>query len=140
MRLKDTLGISYYLRNAEHVTRLAIEIELKKLKLSLPMYSTLAIAEELKKFTSSELARSSGVTPQTMMRLVNGLKKMGLMREVGNEGLKVYFELTPKAYKLICQAHEVVNLVERKLVSDLTDKQIDQLKSILQKAFKILAL
>jgi DNA-binding MarR family transcriptional regulator len=132
MRLKDTIGISFYLRSAEHELRNSIDEILKKLKLTSAQYSVLSLCEERPNLTNADLARELSVTPQTMSRIMKNLEKNGhIQKDDGSE-----FSLTAKGAKVICKAHEEVNDIEKILVKGLSKKEVQELKDVLQHCFQ----
>lgn len=135
MRFKDTVGISYLLKNAENVLRNAIDTELRGLGLSLAQYSALSALEMNGSLTNAELARECHVTAQTMNRIVAGLTRAKLLKKSESEkhGLKINYELTPRAEKLICDAHMLVDVIEKKAIKGLNKNDL----KIVQKAMKL---
>ncbi|MGZ3770154.1 MAG: MarR family winged helix-turn-helix transcriptional regulator [Bdellovibrio sp.] len=124
MRFKDTIGISYLIKNVENLLRNAIDAEIGKLGLSLSQYTALSCLEVNKKMTNAEVARDSHVTPQTMNKIMMSLTRVKLVRKSFSEEskLKVYYELTEKAEKLLCDAHAAVNKVELRAISGINKK------------------
>lgn len=137
MRLKDTIGISYFLRSAEHEMTQKVDKVLKKLGLTSAQYAVLSLVEEEASLTNAELARRCSVTPQTMSRIMKNLERDGFVKKKSRDNNKLMFdfEMTGKGKKTICLAHEKVNEIEKELVKDLSAKQIQDLKKLLQKCF-----
>lgn len=132
MRLKDTIGISYYMRSAQHELTNEIDAALKKLNLTSAQYSVLALSEEQAGLSNAELARRLSVTPQTMSRIMKNLEKNGFVKK----GEVSEFSLTQKGEKIVCSAHEAVNEIETVMVEGLSKNQINDLKQVLQTCFE----
>lgn len=135
MRFKDTLGLSYYLRKTELTLTQKIDQVLTTLKLTLPKYSVLAILEEnTNPLTNAELARAAFVTPQTMNRILISLESAGLVkRRPAKKGeIKIFYTLTQKAKKTICNAHSEVNQIEIKMVKGISKKNFNQFVNLLK--------
>lgn len=118
MRFKDTVGISYHLRKCELILRQKMDKALSSLNLTVPKYSVLAILEEQERMTNAELARAAFVTPQTMNRLLHSMEEEGLVRSQSDKKneLKIFYILTKKAHKVVCDAHSEVNKLEKKMI------------------------
>lgn len=136
MRFKDTVGISYLIKNIENLMRNAVDSELAKLGLSLSQYTALSSLEVNKKMTNAEIARDSHVTPQTMNKIMTGLARAKLVKKDLSEDnkLKIYYELSDKAEKLLCDAHAAVNNVELQAIHGIGKKDFQ----IIQKSLAVL--
>lgn len=138
MRFKDTLGISHKLKIVEHELCQRIELELAKLGLTFPQYAVLSYLEEKSTATNAELARSSSITPQTMTKIMQRLERDGLVIKLQSSvhGLKQDFKMKPKAEKILCDAHALVNDIEIKMVKGFTKKSIKEFEGILEKCLQ----
>ena len=131
MRFEETIGISALLNQLEHKLNQKIEQILRPLGLSMPQYSVLSSIELERRLTNAELSRRCFVTPQTMNRILKNLLRLKLVHKKASpdHGLKLFFELTPKAEKLICHAHILVNTIEAKMISSLSQKEYRHLEA-----------
>lgn len=138
MRFKDTLGISHKLKTVEHELCQRIEAELAKLGLTFPQYAVLSYLEEKSTATNAELARNSSVTPQTTNKIMQNLERDGFVTKLksSEHGLKQDFKMKPKAEKIICEAHALVNEIELKMVVGLPKKSVKELEEILDKCLQ----
>lgn len=142
MRFKDTIGISHLIKNVENLLRNAIDADLGRLGLSLSQYSALSVLEVKKTMTNAEIARESHVTPQTMNKIMLALMKSKLVRKNSLEDnkLKIYYELTAKAEKLLCDAHAAVNKVEMRAIRGIGKKDffiVQESMMVLEKNLKV---
>lgn len=138
MRFRDTLGISALITDLQHTMILEIEGLMKPLDLSFAQYSVLSALEDQKLLTNADLARRCNVTPQTMTRIVQILLRRGLIKDQQDpsHALKIQFTLTPKAEKLICKAHVLVNHVEVHMTKVLNKNQLASFNDALQSCLK----
>ncbi len=127
MRFEETLGLSYFLRLAEHDIRWHINVALKSLQLTLPTYSVLSVLEARPGLTNAQLARECSVSPQTMVRMLHSLEKEHLLKTTDGP----LYSLTPKAVRKICAAHVEVNKLELQMVKGLGAREIKQFEEIL---------
>jgi DNA-binding MarR family transcriptional regulator len=138
MRFIDTLGISHKLKVVEHELCQRIEAELAKLGLTYPQYAALSYLEEKTMATNAELARNSAVTPQTMNKITQNLERDGFITRLKNSehGLKQDFRMKPKAERILCDAHALVNEIELKTASRISKKDIKKLEQLLDKCLQ----
>ena len=135
MRLKDTLGLSYLVKLVEHKMRIKIDSALVSLGLTAAQYSTLSTLENEEKMTNAELARKCAVTPQTMNKIMQNLEADGFVKKTNSpeHGLKIHFEMTAKAHKVVCKAHEAVNEIEKNTIKGMNKPQYQDLEIALKK-------
>ena len=138
MRLKDTLGLSYLVKLVEHKMRNEIDSALSSLGLTAAQYSTLSTLEAEEKMTNAELARKCEVTPQTMHRIMQNLELVGFVKKTYSDEhcLKINFEMTAKAYKIVCKAHEAVNEIEKNTIKGMSKSQYQELELALNKCLQ----
>lgn len=134
MRYEETIGISSVLSQAEHMLSQRIEQAIRHLGITLPQYSTLSAIESNKNLTNADLARKCYVTPQTMNRILQNLLKLNLVKKsaIPQNSNKLVFDLSPKAVKLVCDAHVAVNEVETKMIKGLNKKEFAELERLIQ--------
>ena len=138
MRLKDTLGLSYLVKLVEHKMRNEIDAALLHLGLTAAQYSTLSILESEEKLTNAELARKCSVTPQTMNKIMQNLENEGFVKKTNSQehALKINFEMTAKAHKIVCRAHEAVNEIEKNTIKGMNKTQYQELEAALKKCLE----
>jgi DNA-binding MarR family transcriptional regulator len=76
----DADDLGYVIKRAQQALRNAIDPALSDLGLTTAQYATLYNLRRHPGASSAELARLSFVTPQTMVRIVSGLERAGLVR------------------------------------------------------------
>src|ERR1700722_9693573 len=72
--------IGYLLKRVQHSLRSRMDKVLESKGLTTPQYAVLSFLENEPGASSAELARRSFVTPQTMIRIVENLETLGLIR------------------------------------------------------------
>jgi DNA-binding MarR family transcriptional regulator len=111
---------------------------LEDLGLSAAQYGALSELEQTPALTNAELARACYVTPQTMIRIVQDLKKRGFiaLNDHADHGLKIQCQLTKKALDVLCKAHEKVYELEKRMVKGLKPSEVRELIEVLKKCFE----
>ena len=138
MRVKDTMGLSRVLSMAKHEMRQQMDEVLKPLGLSAAQYGALSTLEENERLTNAQLARECYVTPQTMFRIMQGMKERGFVatEDHAEHGLKIDFKLTKKALDTLCDAHEIVHDLEKRMTKGMSKAEIKALMETLEQSFK----
>jgi len=103
--------------------------------LTTPQYAALSALEREPGISNAELARRSFVTPQTMIRIVDNLESMGLIRRASHptHGKVLMTTLTKSGAKLVASCHEDVARVEAQLLSDLRSSERNSLQQLLER-------
>jgi DNA-binding MarR family transcriptional regulator len=141
MRFRDTLGISFYLKILQNEFRQQLDLALKRYKITSAQYAVLSVIEEGDPLTSAELARRCFVSPQTMNRIMKSLVRENFVVRSSNPNheLKLDYNFTKKADKVLCDAHAIVNALELKMVKDLAKNDVQQFLDFMQRSFKNLS-
>ena len=115
------LSVGYALKRAQHALRLRVDEALREVGLTTPQYAVLSVLEDAPGLSGAELARRSFVTPQTMNAIVGKLEAAGfVMRSPHPEhGRVLQAYLTERGRKLVSGAHEVVERIEKTMLSGL---------------------
>ena len=124
--MENGLGrsVGYQLKRAQHALRLRMDEALKEVGLTTPQYVALSILEEEPGLSGAELARRSFVTPQTMNVILAKLESAGLIfrNPHPEHGRVLQTYLTDKGEHLLSGAHELVEVVEERMVGSLGQK------------------
>ncbi|MCA9604963.1 MAG: MarR family transcriptional regulator [Myxococcales bacterium] len=85
--------------------------------------------------SNADLARRSFVTPQTMVRILDNLTTMELVRRDPdpNHGRILRARLTRKGTKLLAACHDDVLAVEARMLGPLSAAETDQLAQLLER-------
>jgi DNA-binding MarR family transcriptional regulator len=113
-------NLGYLFRLAHQRFRGAFEDELEDLALSAQDYVILSVFETRPELSSSELARITQVTRQTMHTAVLGLETAGLLERRPRNQRVVLVRLTKRGRKTLEAATERVRAVERSALAGLS--------------------
>ena len=122
----------YLLKRAELAVRGCVEMALGEVALTPSQYFVLFLVATGEATSSAELARATGVLPQSMTELIALLEKRALIARtpdsVNNRILRI--ELTAAGARLFEKATEVAIRVERELLEDFEPREIDELNRL----------
>lgn len=106
---------------------------LRPLGLTVPQYACLSNLIDEPGITSSELARRSFVSRQSMNVLLQGLERSGLVRRSEQPGQRreKATQLTGRAETLFAQADKAVQAVARRMTAGLSKTQRAELYALL---------
>lgn len=128
------LSVGYALKRAQHALRLRVDEALREVGLTTPQYAVLSVLEDSPGLSGAELARMSFVTPQTMNAIVGKLEDAGMIerRPHPEHGRVLRTDLTEKGRKLVSGAHEVVEVVEERMLSGFGSDERSRLAKALR--------
>lgn len=126
--------VGYVLKRAQHALRTTMDSELGETGLTTSQYAALSALEGDEGLANAALARKCFVTPQTMYRIVRGLREDGLVEQSAHptHGRKKQLHLTDDARELLDRAHRVVGRVEEQMTSDLDARERAELVRMLE--------
>ncbi len=132
--------VGYELKKVQAVLRARMAAVLEDHGLTMPQYAALSALERDPGISSAELARRSFVTPQTMIRIVANLEKMGLvLREPHpTHGKVLQATLTAKGKNLVASCHDGTLAVETRMLHSLGPRERAQLLDMLDRCFRSL--
>lgn len=127
--------VGYLLKRLQAGLRNAMDGVLMERGLTTPQYAALSALEREPGISNAELARRSFVTPQTMIRIVDNLESMGLIRRASHptHGKVLMTTLTKSGAKLVASCHQEVAKVEARLLSDLRVGERNTLQQLLER-------
>ena len=119
--------IGYRLKRAQISLRSRMDEGLRPLGLTSPQYACLELIQRRPGASSAELARAAFVTRQTMSTLLKGLVARGLVErsERACAGRAMPTGLTAEGGDLLRRASAVVREVESRMISRLSDTQVE---------------
>jgi DNA-binding MarR family transcriptional regulator len=119
-------NLGYLFRLAYQRLRALLDSELDDLGLSVPEYGILSVFETRPELSTSELARISQVTRQTMHTSVLSLEAAGLVERRAKNQRVVLVRPTKQGHELLETATRRVRAVERAALADLSrpDEQV----------------
>jgi DNA-binding MarR family transcriptional regulator len=122
----------YLLKRAELAVRGCVEKALGEVALTPSQYFVLFLVETGEATSSAELARATGVLPQSMTELISLLEKRGLIaRTPDNVNSRILrIEVTAAGRKLFEKGTEVAIRLERELFEEFTPREVDTLNGL----------
>jgi DNA-binding MarR family transcriptional regulator len=122
----------YLLKRTELAVRGCVEKAFAEVALTPSQYFVLFLVETGEATSSAELARATGVLPQSMAELISLLTKRGLIARtpdsVNNRILRI--EVTAAGRKLFERATELAIRLERELFEGFEPNEIDELNRL----------
>ena len=114
--------LPYLLRQANAVTRLALDRALADLEMTLPQFSALQMIGAYQPLSSADLARLTWLTPQTVNAIVRNLEtRAAIVRSPHDaHGRILNVELTAKGRRLLAQCRKRADRITAKLEAGLT--------------------
>jgi DNA-binding MarR family transcriptional regulator len=134
-------SLLYAVKRVELVVRWHLEELLKPSGITATQYTALTVLEQHDGLAAAQLARRSFVTAQSTADLVRALEQRGLItRERNPENRReLSIRLSEAGRKLLAEYAEEVGALERRMVDDFAERQVDQLRTALTKAWRALA-
>lgn len=131
-RFSDRVG--YLLKQVDSVLRARMDDVLRPLGLTVPQYACLELLGAEPGLSGAELARGAFVSRQAMNLVVKGLQDRDLITrpDTAPSGRSRPIELTPAGDTLLRTAAARVIQVETIMVSLLSDRRLQQLRSGLE--------
>ncbi|WP_220040719.1 MarR family winged helix-turn-helix transcriptional regulator [Streptomyces tateyamensis] len=113
---------------------------LRKFDLTMPQYSTLAALSASTGMSGAQLARASGVTPQTMAIILGNLEVKSLIERTPSplHPKVLVTKLTREGRALVKKADTQVQALEDQLADAYQESEQAQLRSLLDRAISLL--
>lgn len=124
-------SVGYTLKRAATALRTAMDGALRPLGLTVPQYSCLEVLDQQPGLSSSELARATFVTRQSMNLVLQGLHHRGLLTRatVADHGKALPTEVTDAGRITLRAASIAVRTIEKQMLTPLTPSAREQLLS-----------
>ena len=134
-------SLLYSVKRVELVVRAHLDEVLKPSGITVLQYTALTVLEQHEGLPAAQLARRSFVTAQSMADLVRALEQRGLIVRERNPGNRreLLIHLTDAGRQLLAEHADEVQALEQRMVSGLTDRQVDQFRSALAEAWHALS-
>ncbi len=138
---RTNTSLLYAVKRVELVVRWHLDELLKPSGITATQYTALTVLEQHDGLPAAHLARRSFVTAQSTADLVRALEQRGLITRERNPGNRreLSIRLTDDGRQLLAEHAEDVQALERRMVGDFTERQVDQLRAALTKAWRALA-
>lgn len=117
--------IGYLLRQANTAHRMKVEQILAKQKITLPQFSVLTFCGMYPGLSNADLARLTGLTPQTVCVIVANLERKALITRHAHEihGRIQHIELTEEGQNVLDKCNKPVIAYQNKLTAGLSPKE-----------------
>ncbi len=124
-------AVGYVLKQAATALRAAMDTVLRPLGLTVPQYSCLEVLDQRPGLSSSELARATFVTRQSMNLVLQGLQQRGLLTRaaVADHGKALPTELTDAGRVQLRAASVAVRTIEKQMLAQLTPSAQQRLRA-----------
>ena len=131
----------YAVKQVEQVVRVRLEAVLRPHGITVVQYGALTVLQRRGSMTSSELARNAFVTPQSMAEMMSVLEALGLIeREQDSvDRRRLNVALSSRGQDLLQDCEAEVAELERIMLRDLNDQQVNTLRSALNSCRQSLA-
>ncbi|MGB8213918.1 MAG: MarR family transcriptional regulator [Anaerolineales bacterium] len=118
--MEEEMG--YLLKKVQHALHLRLDKELAEYSLTMAQFGALRTLEEKPNASNADLARGSFVTPQTMIKILQGLEQAGYVKRQPHPYNKrvITTQLTPAGVKKLAAGDEVVRRIEAQMLMHLT--------------------
>jgi DNA-binding MarR family transcriptional regulator len=130
--------LGYVLKRAQHALRMSMDDRLSHLGLTTAQFNVLSAVEQRPGISNASLARGAFVTAQSMLGIVAGLEKTGLLRRTPHQihGRIMQSELTPKGTAALASAREAISEVEKGVTKGFTAEESRALLYMLQRCVR----
>lgn len=134
-RTDDAPGTVYLLNRTELAVRNCAEVALAPFKLTPTQFLVLFRLKHSQGVSSAELARVTGVRPQSVAELIGPLERRGLItrREAAEHRRILRISLSAAGEQLLARAVPVVSRLENELLTNLTPSELTRLRKGLLK-------
>ncbi|MEU2283298.1 MarR family transcriptional regulator [Streptomyces sp. NPDC013178] len=134
-------SLLYMVKQVELVVRSHLDELVKPSGITALQYTALTVLERHDGLSAAQLARDSFVTAQSIADLVRSLEGRGLIRRERNprNRRELLILLTEEGRELLARHACSVRELEERMVRDLTDRQADQFRLALSKAWQALS-
>jgi DNA-binding MarR family transcriptional regulator len=133
---KYTLG--YLLKCAQYTLRQNLDDGLRKIGLTTPQFSAMRELALEPNLSNAELARACFISPQTMIKILQGLQKAGLITRQPHLNNRRILDtaLTPAGLQKLEAAATLVKGVEDRLELGMTSEEQEMLKKLFERIIR----
>lgn len=130
---EDSLG--YAVKRTQQAVRQTMDKTLASIGLTTPQYAALSALASESGLSNAELARRCFVTSQTMHQLTGGLEARGLTRRAQHpgHGRIIQVGVTKAGAELLEEARRLVEVVEKRMVQDISAVEKKQVNDVLKR-------
>lgn len=127
--------VGYNLKITQHRLRQRLDAELVELGITAPQNAALLAVAVNPRISNADLARAAFVTPQTMQGVLVNLERAGLIVRSPHpiHGRVIMTELTDSGRKAVNAGTIAAEVVERQMLSALSEEEATLLASLLKR-------
>ena len=127
--------VGYLVKRVQAALRNEMDRVLASEELTTPQYAAMSALEREPGLSNAELARRCFVTPQTMIRIVEGLEDKGSLArtEHPTHGRILEATLTTAGRKAVAACHQRVAAVEHQMLRALSEAERRSLADLLER-------
>ncbi len=127
--------IGHVLKRAQAALRACMDEKLAAKSLNTPQFAALFALKREPGLSNADLARRAFVTPQTMIRIVEGLESRGLVVRTPHptHGRVIETSLSPSGKKLLAASSQSVIQVETRMLRLLSSREQKHLFELLNR-------
>lgn len=131
----ENLRAIYLIKRVELLVRTRLELLLRGSGVTAGQYAVLSLLALMPEASSAQIARSVGVTPQTMAETITAFERQELIRREQSSTHKRILEitLTESGIALLKECDARARKAEAELFADLEPLDVEQLRRILNK-------
>ncbi|OQD53230.1 MarR family transcriptional regulator [Streptomyces phaeoluteigriseus] len=134
-------SLLYMVKQVELVVRSHLDELVRPSGITALQYTALTVLERHDGLSAAQLARDSFVTAQSIADVVRSLESRGLIRRERNprNRRELLILLTDEGREVLARHAGPVRELEERMVRDLTDRQAEQFRLALSKAWQALS-
>ncbi len=132
--------MGYLLKKVQHALHLCLDKELAEHSITMAQFSVLRALHLQPNSSNAELARASFVTPQTMIKILQGLEQAGLItRQPHHHNRRVItVQLTSAGEEKFAAGEDVVGTIETRMAKGLSVEDQHALRLMLSSCYDAL--
>jgi DNA-binding MarR family transcriptional regulator len=128
----DRVEVAVLLRRAQLRKQMACEAELARVGMTLPQWGMLHAVATLPDASTHALAVFTGQSDQAAGAVVARVKQQGLLERRPGVGKAILHRITPEGDELVRVCNTIVDEVMSRLLADLTDRDLETLRTCLR--------
>jgi DNA-binding MarR family transcriptional regulator len=138
MIMEQEMG--YLLKKVQHALHLCLDKELAEHSLTMAQFSALRALHLKPNSSNAELARDSFVTPQTMIKILQGLEQAGLITRQPHQHNRrvITAQLTSAGEEKFVAGEDVVSTIETRMTKGLSVEDQHALSFMLSSCYDAL--
>jgi DNA-binding MarR family transcriptional regulator len=141
VRTRPLPSLLYAVKQVELVVRARLDELLRPSGVTTVQYTAMTVLARRDGLTAAELARNSFVTAQTMMDLIGGLERRGLISRTRDptHRRRLRISLTDKGWAFLDEYDAPARALEERMLADLSSEERTMLRDLLNRCRGALA-